>query len=422
MSRSSKNQWYTDSGKKQMQVNASNLLTMRVNLRETRNVEFPFWRSYALKIHEYQARELFEKKSIPVPRAYLCKNADEVKKAATNIGKPVVVKSQILVAGRGKAGGVKLAANSEEAYKIADTMIGSVIKGIQVNSVLVVEAEKAAKELYVGFTLDRAKRCVVFIASSEGGVDLEVLAHTSPDKIYREEIDPILGLHAYQAREAAEAIGLNGKTANEFSSIALKIFQIFEAVDADLAESNPLAIRSDGSLVALDSRLTLDDNALYRHPEYRQVDEELTPIEREAQAAGLAFVQLDGDIGIIGNGAGLVMGTLDVVAHFGGKPANFLDMGGGSNAESVYAAVKLCLKQKNLKAVFVNILGGITKCDDVANGLVRALKESQVKIPFTVRMVGTNEEEGRRILSENGIAFLDSMETAAQAVVKASRQ
>ncbi|MHB1868954.1 MAG: succinate--CoA ligase subunit beta, partial [Nitrososphaerales archaeon] len=290
-------------------------------MRETRNVEFPFWRSYALKIHEYQARELFEKKSIPVPRAYLCKNADEVKKAATNIGKPVVVKAQILVAGRGKAGGVKLAANSEEAYKIADTMIGSVIKGIQVNSVLVVEAEKAAKELYVGFTLDRAKRCVVFIASSEGGVDLEVLAHTSPDKIYREEIDPILGLHAYQAREAAEAIGLKGKTANEFSSIALKIFQIFEAVDADLAESNPLAIRSDGSLVALDSRLTLDDNALYRHPEYRQVDEELTPIEREAQAAGLAFVQLDGDIGIIGNGAGLVMGTLDVVAHFGGKPA-----------------------------------------------------------------------------------------------------
>jgi len=375
-----------------------------------------------LKIHEYQARELFEKKSIPVPRAYLCKNADEVKKAATNIGKPVVVKAQILVAGRGKAGGVKLASNSEEAYKITKDMIGSVIKGIQVNSVLVVEAEKAAKELYVGFTLDRAKRCVVFIASSEGGVDLEVLAYTSPDKIYREEIDPILGLHAYQAREAAEAIGLKGKTANEFSSIAQKIFQIFEAVDADLAESNPLAIRSDGSLVALDSRLTLDDNALYRHPEYKQVDEELTPIEREAQAAGLAFVQLDGDIGIIGNGAGLVMGTLDVVAHFGGKPANFLDMGGGSNAESVYAAVKLCLKQTNLKAVFVNILGGITRCDDVANGLVRALKESQVKIPFTVRMVGTNEEEGRRILSENGIAFLDSMETAAQAVVKAARQ
>ncbi len=375
-----------------------------------------------MKIHEYQARELFEKKNIPVPRAYLCKNADEVKKAATNIGKPVVVKAQILVAGRGKAGGVKLAGNSEEAYKIADIMIGSVIKGIQVNSVLVVEAEQASKELYVGFTLDRAKRRVVFIASSEGGIDLEVLAHTSPDKIYREEIYPILGLHAYQAREAADAIGLKGKTANDFSSIAQKIFQIFEAVDADLAESNPLAIRSDGTLVALDSRLTLDDNALYRHPEYKQVDEELTPIEREAQAAGLSFVQLDGDIGIIGNGAGLVMGTLDVVAHFGGKPANFLDMGGGSNAESVYAAVKLCLKQKNLKAVFVNILGGITKCDDVANGLVRALKESQVKIPFTVRMVGTNEEEGRRILSENGIAFLDSMETAAQAVVKAARQ
>jgi succinyl-CoA synthetase beta subunit len=286
----------------------------------------------------------------------------------------------------------------------------------------VVEAEKPAKELYIGFTVDRAKRRVVLIASSEGGVDLEELAQTSPGKIFRQEVNPILGLHPYQAREAADAIGLKGKTASDFVSIAQKIFGIFETVDADLAESNPLAVRSDGSLVALDARLTLDDNALYRHPEYKQVDEELTPIERAAQSAGLAFVQLDGDIGIIGNGAGLVMGTLDVVAYFGGKPANFLDMGGGSNAESVYTAVKLCLQQKNLRAVFVNILGGITKCDEVANGLVKALRESEVRIPFTVRMVGTNEEEGRRILSENGIAFLDSMETAAQAVVKSARE
>ncbi len=374
-----------------------------------------------MKIHEYQARELFEKEGIPVPTGYLCKSAADVKKAAETIGKPVVVKAQILVAGRGKAGGVKLASNPDEAYSIADNMLGSVIKGIQVTSVLVVEAEKPEKELYIGFTLDRAKRCVVLIASSEGGVDLEELAHTRPEKIYRDEIDPIIGMHQYQAREAAEAIGLSGKTAGEFASISEKVFDIFEAVDADLTESNPLAIRKDGSMVALDARITLDDNALYRHPEYKQVDEELTPIEREAQAAGLAFVQLDGDVGIIGNGAGLVMATLDVVAYFGGKPANFLDMGGGSNAESVYTAVKLCLEQKSLKAVFVNILGGITKCDDVANGLVRALKESNVKIPFTVRMVGTNEEEGRKILSANGIAYLDSMEKAAEAVVKSAR-
>jgi succinyl-CoA synthetase beta subunit len=389
-------------------------------LRNVKNENRNFWAFVSLKIHEYQARELFEKKGIPVPRGYLCRTADEAKKAAHEIAKPVVVKAQILVAGRGKAGGVKLAANGDEAYSIANAMLGSVIKGIQVASVLVVEAEKPAKELYIGFTLDRAKRRVVLIASSEGGVDLEELAHISPDKIYREEIDPILGLHAYQAREAAEAIGLKGNTGSQFSSIAQRIFQIFETTDADLAESNPLAVRSDGSLVALDARLTLDDNALYRHPEYKQIDEEMTPLEREAQAAGLAFVQLNGDIGIIGNGAGLVMGTLDVVAHYGGKPANFLDMGGGSNAESVYQAVKLCLKQKNLKAVFVNILGGITKCDDVANGLVRALKGSQEKVPFTVRMVGTNEEEGRRILTANGIAFLDSMETAAQAVVSSA--
>ncbi|MDG6996684.1 MAG: ADP-forming succinate--CoA ligase subunit beta [Nitrososphaerota archaeon] len=373
-----------------------------------------------MKIHEYQARELFVKKGIPVPAGSVCRTPEEVRKATQSIGKPVVVKAQILVAGRGKAGGVKLASNPDEAFSIAKSMLGTRIKDILVSSVLVVQAEKPAKELYLGFTLDRSKRRVTLIASSEGGVDLEELARTSPDKIYRKEIDPILGLHAFEARETAEAIGLKGKSASDFSNICQKVFQIFEEVDADLAESNPLAMRNDGSLVALDARITLDDNALYRHPEYKQVDEELSPLEREAQSAGLAFVQLDGDIGIIGNGAGLVMATLDVVAHYKGRPANFLDMGGGSSAESVYQAVKLCLKQNNLKAVFLNILGGITKCDDVANGLVKALQEAKVKVPFTVRMVGTNEEEGRRILATNGIAYLDSMETAAQAVVKSA--
>lgn len=373
-----------------------------------------------MKIHEYQARELFVKEGIPVPNGSICKTPEDVRKAAESIGKPVVVKAQILVAGRGKAGGVKLASTPDEAYSIASKMIGSKIKDITVTSVLVVEAERPDKELYLGFTLDRSKRRVTLIASSSGGVDLEELAKTSPEKIFRREIDPIIGLHDFEARETAEAIGLAGKSANEFSRICRKVFQIFERVDADLAESNPLAMRSDGSLVALDARITLDDNALYRHPEYKQIDEELSTLEREAQEAGLAFVQLDGDIGIIGNGAGLVMATLDVVAHYKGRPANFLDMGGGSSAESVYQAVKLCLKQNNLKAVFLNILGGITKCDDVANGLVRALSESKVKVPFTVRMVGTNEEEGRKILSANGISYLDSMETAAQAVVRSA--
>ncbi|HZW57451.1 MAG TPA: ADP-forming succinate--CoA ligase subunit beta [Nitrososphaerales archaeon] len=373
-----------------------------------------------MKIHEYQARELFEKQAIPVPRGSLCKTPEEARAAASTIGKPVVVKSQILVAGRGKAGGIKLVQNPEEAYSVAKSLLGAKIKGIIVNSVLVVEAVKAEKELYLGFTVDRAKRCVSLIASAEGGMDLEELAKTKPDKIYTTQIDPILGLHSFEAREAAEAIGLTGKTASQFSSICEKVYSIFNSVDADLTESNPLAVMGDGSLIALDARITLDDNSLYRHPEYSVADEELSPLEREASESGFAFVQLDGDIGIIGNGAGLVMATLDVVAHFGGRPANFLDMGGGSNAEIVYRAVKLCLEQKNLKAVFVNILGGITKCDDVASGLVRALNGSKIKVPFTVRMVGTNEEEGRRILSGAGIAYLDSMETAAQAVVKSA--
>jgi succinyl-CoA synthetase beta subunit len=373
-----------------------------------------------LKIHEYQARQLFEEKGIPLPQGFLCRTPQEVKEAAFNIGRPVVVKAQILVAGRGKAGGVKPAATPEEAFTVAQSMLGSTIKGIQVTSVLVVEAEKAQKELYLGFTIDRAMRAVTLISSSEGGVDLEELAKTEPEKIYRKDIDPIVGLHPFEAREAGYSIGLSDKSVNDFATICTKIFEIFNSVDADLAESNPLAIRTDGSLVALDSRITLDDNALFRHKEYDMDDDELSPLEREAQENDLAFVQLDGDIGIVGNGAGLVMATIDVVAHFGGKPANFLDMGGGSSADSVYRAVKICLEQKNLKALFVNVLGGITKCDDVANGLVRALKESQLKIPITVRMVGTNEEEGRKILSENGIAYLDSMETAAEAVVKSA--
>jgi succinyl-CoA synthetase beta subunit len=371
-----------------------------------------------LKIHEYQARDLFQKSGIPLPRGFHCKTPEEVKKAAEDIATPVVVKAQILVAGRGKAGGGKAASSPEEAYAIARDMLGSVIKGIPVTSVLVVEAVKTKKEMYVGFTIDRAKRKITLITSSEGGVDLEELAKTHPEKIFRKDIDPLLGLQPFEAREASFEIGLKEKQAMEFASICSKIFAIFTSVDADLAESNPLAEKEDGSLVALDSRITLDDNASFRHKEYSQVDEELSPLEREAQTVGLAFVQLDGDIGIIGNGAGLVMATLDVVAYYGGRPANFLDMGGGSSAESVYRAVKLCLEQGNLRALFVNILGGITKCDDVANGLVRALKESTLTIPIVVRMVGTNEEEGRRILSANGISYLDSMESAAKAVVK----
>jgi succinyl-CoA synthetase beta subunit len=372
-----------------------------------------------MKIHEYQARELFEKAGIPVPKGTLCRTAEEVRKAAESIGKPTVIKSQILVAGRGKAGGIKPAKDADEAFAIAQQLMGATIKGIKVNSVLVVEAVKSQKELYLGFTVDRARRRIALITSAEGGIDLEELARSKPDKIFRREVDPLIGLHSFEARDAALSIGLDGKIVNEFISICQRIFSIFVKVDADLCESNPLAIDSStGSLIALDARITLDDNATFRHPEYKQVDEELSPLEREAQAAGLAFVQLDGDIGIIGNGAGLVMATLDVVAHFGGKPANFLDMGGGSRADEVYKAVKICLEQTNLKAVFLNVLGGITKCDEVALGLVKALNESSAKVPFVVRMVGTNEEEGRKILADNHISYLDSMETAAEAVVK----
>lgn len=374
-----------------------------------------------MKIHEYQARELFEKQGIPVPKGFVCRTPEEAMEASKSIGKPVVVKAQILVAGRGKAGGVKAAKDPDETYVIAKGLLGSEIKGIKVTSLLVVESVETKKELYLGLTIDRSRRQIALISSSEGGMDLEELAKTEPEKIYRREVDPVIGLQQFETREAAESIGLTGNNSKEFALICEKIYSIFKNSDADLIESNPLAIESStDSLVALDSRITIDDNAAFRHPEYSQVDDELSPLEKEAKESGLAFVQLGGDIGIIGNGAGLVMATLDVVAHFGGKPANFLDMGGGSRSEDVYRAVKICLEQRNLRAVFVNILGGITKCDEVAIGLLRALNESKSTVPFTVRMVGTNEEEGRKILAENGIAFLDSMETAAMAVVKSA--
>jgi|SRR5579884_3675442 succinyl-CoA synthetase beta subunit len=371
-----------------------------------------------MKIHEYQARILFEQKKIPVPRGKLCTTSSEVRTAAQELGKPVVIKSQILVAGRGKAGGIRLAQTPSEAEEIAKKLIGSVIKGIKVNSVLVVESVEPKQELYLGFTIDRSARKFVLIASSQGGMDLEELALTQPDKIFRREIEPLIGLHDFEARLAADSIGLGGRTATDFSSICKKIFAIFCEVEADLAESNPLAVTYDGSLVALDSRITLDDNALFRHPEYRNESEDMSPLEREASQQGLAFVQLDGDIGIIGNGAGLVMATLDVVSHYGGRPANFLDMGGGSSSDVVFNAVSLALKQTNLKALFVNVLGGITRCDDVARGLVKALKGSQTKVPVIVRMVGNNEEEGRKILADAGVATLDSMEDAAKLAVQ----
>jgi succinyl-CoA synthetase beta subunit len=375
-----------------------------------------------LKLHEYEARDLFEKHGIPIPFGKLCRTPEEARDAAKLAKGPTVVKSQILIAGRGKAGAIKTANTPEEAFHAAKDLLGSEFKGIKVTSVLVVKQVKCERELYLGYTVDRAHRKIALIASSEGGMDLEELAREKPDKIFRREVDPIMGLHDFEARNAAYAIGLSGLTASEFSSIGKKLYDIFTSVEADLAESNPLGVQKDGSLVALDSRMTLDDNSLFRHPEYRQANEEMSLLEQRAADEGLAFVQLSGDIGIIGNGAGLVMATLDVVAHFGGAPANFLDMGGGSNEEVVYKAVRLVLDQTNLKAVFLNVLGGITKCDEVARGLVRAIKDSGTNTPFTVRMVGNNEDEGRKILEEAGIPYLDSMEAAAETVVRIARR
>lgn len=370
-----------------------------------------------MKLHEYLAKDLFESKGVPVPRRHLVKTADEARIAAQALGGPVVLKAQVLIAGRGKAGGILSALTPEEAHRKAEKLLNFRIKGIPVTSILVEERIEISKELYLALTIDRSERKPVLIASGEGGVDLEELAQSKPEAIVKKHLEPLLGLRAFEARQVSKAIGLSGDIASNFVTMALKFYALFEELDCDLLESNPLALTADQKLVAADARITLDDNASYRHPQYRRSVEELTPLEGLASQKGFSFVELDGDIGVIGNGAGLVMATLDMVSHYGGKPANFLDVGGGARAEEVKQAMELVLGHPRVRAVLVNILGGITRCDEVAQGMVDALREAKAKIPLVVRLVGTNEAEGRHILSTAGISYLDSMEQAARAAI-----
>jgi succinyl-CoA synthetase beta subunit len=377
-----------------------------------------------VKLHEYQSKFIFGGYGIPVPQGKVATTPKEAFEIAREIGQPVVVKAQVLVGGRGKAGGVKLARNPDEAEMYASAILGMNIKGLTVKKVLVDPAADIKNEIYLGVTTDRAARRSVMMASAAGGVDIEEVALSTPEKIIRVHIDPFLGLRDYQARDIACGIGLPRQYWKEFIQIARALYRCYEESDASLAEINPLVITGDDHLLAVDGKMVLDDNGLFRHPqlaEMRDTDEE-APAETQARQAGLSYVKLDGEIGCMVNGAGLAMTTMDMTKLFGGSPANFLDIGGGAKANKVATALRIILADPNVKAVLFNIFGGITRCDEVARGILEALKEVPTDVPMVVRLIGTNEEEGRAILADANMITATTLAEAAQKAVEAAKQ
>jgi len=376
-----------------------------------------------MKLQEYQSKRLFAKYGIPIPRGDVATSPAEARRVADHLQGRVVVKAQVLVGGRGKAGGIKLAANEIEAEERARTILGMEIKGLRVNRVLIDEAADIAREIYLGITVERGQRCLVMMASSEGGVDIEEVARTAPEKISRIYIDPCMGLQTFQCRELAFAIGLERELTQEFLKICQGLYQAFTESDASLAEINPLAVTGQNRLLAVDGKMVLDDNGLFRHDplaEMRDLTEE-NEFEREARIHGLTYVKLDGQVGCMVNGAGLAMATMDIIKLFGGEPANFLDIGGGARADKVAAALRIILSDVNVRAILINIFGGITRCDEVARGILEALGEVKTDIPIITRLVGTNSEQGLTILAEAKMLTASSLIDAAQMAVRAAR-
>ena len=373
-----------------------------------------------MKIHEYQAKELLARYGLPIPPGSVAATPDEARAVAAAIGGTVVVKAQVLVGGRGKAGGVKLAATPDEAAAQAAEILGMDIKGITVQRVLVAQAVDIATEIYLGVILDRTAKAITIMASAEGGVEIEEVARETPEKIHRVHVHPLAGYADYQGRKLAFDIGIPPQLSRDFAAIVRALVQALVDNDGELVEINPLVITQEGAIQCIDAKINLDDNALYRHMDLaalRDLDEE-EPAERAAREAGLSFVKLDGTIGCVVNGAGLAMATMDTIKLSGGSPANFLDIGGGARAESVENALKIILDDPNVTAVLFNIFGGITRCDEVARGIVSALPSLARRVPMVVRLVGTNQEEGRAILREAGLVAADTMQAASQEVVR----
>jgi succinyl-CoA synthetase beta subunit len=377
-----------------------------------------------MKLHEYQARDVLARYNIPVTGGGVASTPAEARAIAEQIGGRVVVKAQVFVGGRGKAGGVKLADTPEQAEQVASQILGMNIKGLTVEKVLVAEAITYEREIYLGVILDRASKDVIVMASAEGGVEIEEVAKTNPDAIKKVAAHPTLGLLDYQARELAFGIGLtDGKQARQFAQIAQALYKAYMDTDASLAEINPLVVLADGKLQALDSKIDLDDSGLFRHPDLEAMRDSSDEPEAEQRAreAGITFIKLDGNIGCMVNGAGLAMATMDVVKLYGGEPANFLDIGGGAGKDKVKAALQIILADPNVKAVMFNIFGGITRVDEVARGIIAALEEVNTDVPMVARLVGTNEEEGRKLLAESVLIPAESLADAAQKAVAAAQ-
>jgi succinyl-CoA synthetase beta subunit len=374
-----------------------------------------------MKLHEYQSKLIFSKFGIPIPKGRVAATADEARAIAAELGGRVVIKSQVLVGGRGKAGGIRLAKDEREASEVATQILAMDIKGLPVRKVLVDEAASINKEIYLGITNDRAARKPVMMASSEGGVEIEEVARKTPEKIIKVHIDPLLGLRDYQARDIAAGIDLPREHWKIFMQVARGLWQAYLESDATLAEINPLVITGDNRLIGLDGKMVLDDNALFRHPELadlRDLDVE-APAEIEARKYGLSFIKLDGNIGCMVNGAGLAMTTMDIIKLFGGEPANFLDIGGGAGADKVAAALRIILSDSNVKAVLFNVFGGITRCDEVARGILTAMDEVKPAVPMVIRLVGTNAEEGRKLLADANMITAETLADAAKKAVAA---
>jgi succinyl-CoA synthetase beta subunit len=389
-----------------------------------------------MKIHEYQAKQLFGRYGVPVPKGYPARTPDEAQAAAKRLIDEtkipvVVVKAQIHAGGRGKGGGVKLAKNGPaEARELAERMLGKPLithqtgpEGQVVRRLYIEQGLDIGRELYLALVLDRDTRRVAIMASTEGGVDIEQVAHETPEKILRLHVDPVAGLAPYQARRIGFALGLGKDQVAKLTGLLTSLYELFVREDCSLCEINPLVVTKQGEVVALDGKINLDDNADFRHKEWAELrdrDEE-DPVELEAKEAGLSYVSLDGDIGCLVNGAGLAMATMDIIQTYGGSPANFLDVGGGANQDQVTKAFGMIMRSPKVKAIFVNIFGGIMKCDVIAAGIIAATKQMSLKVPLVVRLEGTNVKEGRRMLDESGLAIqsASSMADGAKRVVGA---
>lgn len=375
-----------------------------------------------MKLHEYQSKQIFARYGIPIPKGRVAATATEARAIAEELGSRVVIKSQVLVGGRGKAGGIRLAKTPHEAEEVAAQILGMEIKGLPVRKVLVDEAANIEKEIYLGITNDRSARRPVMMASAAGGVEIEEVARVTPEKIIKVHIHPLLGLRDYQARDIAAGIDLPREHWRTFGQIAMNLWKAYMDCDATLAEINPLVITGDNRLLALDGKMLIDDNALFRHvdlAEMRDLDAEVSS-EVEARRYGLSFIKLDGNIGCMVNGAGLAMTSMDILKLFGGDPANFLDIGGGAGSEKVAAALRIILSDANVKAVLFNIFGGITRCDEVARGILTAMDEVKPKVPMVVRLVGTNAEEGRQLLANANMITAETLADAAKKAVAAA--